>query len=102
MVGIEEIIKDHENKLEELKKKVNDDTEINQKLIFKEKILTEQNYLLEIYKIKSSIGLNIKPIKRAKIQDKKNTKKKNIKKKDIDLIELNIREKNPSNINFFL
>ena len=59
MVGIEEIIKDHENKLEELKKKVNDDTEINQKLIFKEKILTEQNYLLEIYKIKSSIGLNI-------------------------------------------
>jgi len=29
MVGIEEIIKDHENKLEELKKKVNDDIEIN-------------------------------------------------------------------------
>ena len=29
MVDIEEIIKDHENKLEELKKKVNDDIEIN-------------------------------------------------------------------------
>jgi len=31
MVDIEEIIKDHENKLEELKNQVNDITEINQK-----------------------------------------------------------------------
>ena len=45
MVDIEEIIKDQENKLEELKNQVNDITEINQKLIFKEKIITEQNYL---------------------------------------------------------
>ena len=41
MVDIEEIIKDHENKLEELKNHVNDDTEINHKLILKEKIITE-------------------------------------------------------------
>ena len=55
----EEIIKHHENNIEQLKNQVINNTDINQKLIIKDKILSEQNYLLEIYKIKNTFGKNV-------------------------------------------
>ena len=53
MSDIENIINNHEKIIEQLKNQINDNDEINQKLSLKEKLLTEQNYLLELYKIKN-------------------------------------------------
>ena len=53
MSDIENIINNHEKIIEQLKNQINDNDEINQKLALKEKLLTEQNYLLELYKIKN-------------------------------------------------
>ena len=58
-----DIINNHEKKLEILKIKLNDNDQVNQMSELKEKLLTEQNYLLEIYKIKN--------IKEKKIVSKK-------------------------------
>ena len=76
MVHIEKIIQEHKNKIEQIKNQIKDDTDINQKLTINERILTEQNYLLEIYKIKSTIGKDNKPLKKPKEENKKKNSKK--------------------------
>ena len=95
----EEIIKHHENNIEQLKNQVINNTDINQKLIIKDKILSEQNYLIEIYKIKNTFGKKSKPLKKSKSENKK----KYLKKKDtkLELKEIEIIEENPLTTNSF-
>jgi len=83
-----DIINNHEKKLEILKIKLNDNDQVNQMSELKEKLLTEQNYLLEIYKIKNIKEKKIVSKKKYKSENKKRTKPKIVKKTELKEIEI--------------
>ena len=99
MSDIEDIINNHEKNIEQLKNQLNDITEINEKLALNEKILAEQNYLLEIYKIKNIKEKNCVSKKKSKSENKKRNKPKIVKK--TELKELEIKDTNPLTTNSF-
>ena len=107
MSNIEEEIKKHENIIADLNIKIEDEKDVNQKLLINEKIKIEQNFLLSLLKISTNDENNEKTKKSQNSNKKiyrKISRKKYINaketKKDISN-EMGLKDIDPYNNNWF-